>query len=226
MKHPLAGWVFLPGGYILIEVYARLLDKDPIPKQGEPWPASQLAVKEDFLAQWIKPRYKSLKDFLDTYTYDEVDTLRDDAKQADALAFEYRPTMEEQFLFPDVQMYVCQKTTPSAPCKAIYVSRDKEAACKAIYEDVKTAMRGLCPDDCKLAVINNSLQLWVKKMYKENGNINSLTVQWSIPDSKYYAFICIEKDITLFIGEYGGGGRTVWKLQELQEDQMYGVKEV
>lgn len=51
------------------------------------WPTKKLRVSKDWLCGYIgtQTRYRSMKEFLENYTFDEVDGLEAEARKADAI---------------------------------------------------------------------------------------------------------------------------------------------
>lgn len=93
----------LVGGYVLISTYASSLSEaaESESQCEDERPTAVLAIKKEFLESWGKPEFSSLKELLDTYTYDDIETLASDAAQAGALGFEYRFSTEPAFSFPN-----------------------------------------------------------------------------------------------------------------------------
>ena len=91
----------LAGGYILISTYATLTDEEARAlRDTDETPTAVIAVKKDWLEDWIKPEYATLEEFLDDYTFDTIATLSAEAELNGALAFEYRDGLDDPFLFP------------------------------------------------------------------------------------------------------------------------------
>lgn len=93
---------FLAGGYILLPTYAVLSDEEyEETKDWDETPIEYVAIQTDYLLNRLKAMgYLDLTDFLCNYTYDDVDGFIDDAAKHNAVAFEYRPALDEKFRFP------------------------------------------------------------------------------------------------------------------------------
>lgn len=92
----------LNGGYILVSTYADLNDEEyRALKDNDETPEGRVAVKLNFLKDYIKEDYGTLDDFFRNYTWDDVQDLFYDAGAEGAAAFEYRPGYPDApFLFP------------------------------------------------------------------------------------------------------------------------------
>ena len=93
----------LAGGYILVSTYATLSDEEAKAlRDTDETPTAVIAVKKDFLEEWIKPEYASLEEFFGDYTYDTIDGLMGLMSAAilhNAFAFEYRDGLDDPFIF-------------------------------------------------------------------------------------------------------------------------------
>lgn len=90
----------LAGGYILVSTYATLSDEEAKAlRDTDETPTAVIAVKKDFLEEWIKPEYASLEEFFGDYTYDTIDGLMGEAILHGAFAFEYRDGLDDPFIF-------------------------------------------------------------------------------------------------------------------------------
>jgi len=99
-KKPASKGNRLAGGYILLSTYATLSDEEARAlRDTDETPTAVIAVKEDFLREWIKPEYGSLEEFLGDYTFDTAVELSATAELNGALAFEYRCGLDDPFLF-------------------------------------------------------------------------------------------------------------------------------
>ncbi len=94
---------FLAGGYILLTTYAVLSDEEyEETKDWDETPIEYAAIQTDYLLNRLKAMgYLDLTDFFCNYTYDDVDGFIDDAAKHNAVAFEYRPALDEKFRFPE-----------------------------------------------------------------------------------------------------------------------------
>jgi hypothetical protein len=91
----------LAGGYILLSTYATLTDEEAMAlRDTDETPEAVIAIKEQFLEEWIKPEYSSLDEFLGEYTFDTIAGLSAEAELHGVLAFEYREDLDDPFLFP------------------------------------------------------------------------------------------------------------------------------
>ncbi len=91
----------LAGGYILLSTYATLTDEEAMAlRDTDETPEAVIAIKEQFLEEWIKPEYSSPDEFLGEYTFDTIAGLSAEAELHGVLAFEYREDLDDPFLFP------------------------------------------------------------------------------------------------------------------------------
>jgi len=87
----------LDGGYITVAAYADMAHSNK-----EDVPTEILGIEENFLKSYaVRNGWKSLDEFLETYTYDQIGNLRKEAKNANALAFSYCDDSGGTFHFPD-----------------------------------------------------------------------------------------------------------------------------
>lgn len=90
----------LAGGYILVSTYATLSDEEAKAlRDTDETPTAVIAVKKDFLEEWIKPEYTSLEEFFGDYTYDAIEGLMGAAILHNAFAFEYRDGLDDPLIF-------------------------------------------------------------------------------------------------------------------------------
>jgi hypothetical protein len=90
----------LAGGYVLVSTYATLSDEEAKAlRDDDETPTAVIAIKKDFLEEWIKPEYASLEDFFGDYTYDTIEGLMGEAILHGAFAFEYRDGLDDPFIF-------------------------------------------------------------------------------------------------------------------------------
>ena len=90
----------LAGGYVLVSTYATLSDEEAKAlRDTDETPTAVIAVRKDFLEEWIKPEYVSLEDFFGDYTYDTIEGLMGEAILHGAFAFEYRDGLDDPFIF-------------------------------------------------------------------------------------------------------------------------------
>jgi len=122
-----------------------------------------------------------------------------------------------------MKLYICQKSVPTVYCEAVFATSDKEAACQFICEDVKSALQamGACPE--LMTATDALLNQWVKSSVEEGLPFTTQTTHGTLSNSPYYAFVCIQRAISLYAG--GNGYHTTWTIQELSEDQMSGIRE-
>lgn len=94
---------FLAGGYVLLETHAALSDEEANAlKDTDEVPTAYIAVKEDYLREYIHEEFSNLEEFLDEYTYDTIEDLEAMAELNRALAFTYRADADTCFDFPEV----------------------------------------------------------------------------------------------------------------------------
>lgn len=95
----------LTGDFLLIEGYAQWESDEEWEehRNDDEHPAAIIAVKGWFLQKFAEDSgYASLDEFFENYTWDNIDSLQEEAEVAAALAFAYRPTLEPHFQFPEV----------------------------------------------------------------------------------------------------------------------------
>lgn len=97
----------LAGGYILLTTYATLSAEEY--EETQDWdetPTAHVAIKLEYLLNRLKEmKYFDLSDFLYNYTYDDLVFFAAQAMLDHAVAFEYRPSLDEKFSFPET----CEK---------------------------------------------------------------------------------------------------------------------
>lgn len=92
----------LAGEYILVSTYATLTDEEAKAlRDTDETPTAVIAVKKDWLEEWIKSEYATLEEFLGDYTFDTIANLSAEAELNGKLAFEYRDGLDDPFLFPN-----------------------------------------------------------------------------------------------------------------------------
>lgn len=92
---------FLAGGYVLLETYALLSDEEAKAlKDTDEVPTAYIAVKEDYLREYVREEFTDLETFFNEYTYDTIEGLEAMATLNGALAFTYRADADVCFDFP------------------------------------------------------------------------------------------------------------------------------
>ena len=89
--------------YILLTTFAELTPEEAefANRSGES-PLAVVSVAREYLERWILcSDFRSLDEFLSTFTYDIVEVLAADAERAGFLAFYYRPNLDQHFKFPE-----------------------------------------------------------------------------------------------------------------------------
>jgi len=92
------------GNYLSVVTYASLSDEEAAAlKDSDETPLANLIIKKEWLELYVaqETEYASLDEFFSDYIYDTIEDLEWKAEQARALAFVYRPTLNERFHFVD-----------------------------------------------------------------------------------------------------------------------------
>lgn len=87
--------------YILLTAFAKLTPEEAV-RDWDESPLAVVSIAREYLERWVLcSDYKSVDDFLNTFTYDVSETLAEEAERAGFLAFSYRPNLEPHFMFPE-----------------------------------------------------------------------------------------------------------------------------